>query len=159
MNNNLVSAELPSDDLQAVLSNLTNVREILSFLVGLTPARRRSLSRMGDKTRAFVHKAVELADQNPELMPRCLDVDEMRRDINLVESLYPIMLSLVQLQELVEDTYLLAGSEAYAAARMAYNSARANGKDAGLNTAVVDMGRRFGRGGRKKQADQKTDQS
>jgi hypothetical protein len=123
------------------------------FSVGLTPEERRSLSRMGDKTRAFVNKAVELADQNAELMPRCLDVEEMRRDIELVETLYPILLSIAQLQELIEDTYLLAGSEAYAAARMAYNSARANGKNVGLTGAVDEMGRRFSRKGRKAQTE------
>jgi hypothetical protein len=61
------------------------------------------------------------------------------------------LLSVAQLQELIEDTYLLAGSEAYAAARMAYNSARTNGKNVGLNTAVEQMGRRFSRKARKVQ--------
>jgi hypothetical protein len=86
-------------------------------------------------------------------MPRCLDIDEMRRDLELVESLYPVLLSITQLQELIEDTYLLAGSEAYAAARMAYNSARVNGRNAGLNATVDQMGRRFARKSRKTQPD------
>lgn len=138
-----ISATLTTADQEAVLAAIITIREKLSFLVGLTPEQRRSLCRMGDKSRTFVDKALELATQNSELMPRCLDVEEMRRDIELVEALYPVLFSVAQLKELIEDTYLLAGSEAYAAARTAYNSARANGKTVGLNEAVEQMGRRF----------------
>jgi hypothetical protein len=153
MDTNRISATFTLTEQQAVLAAIAIIYEKLSFLVGLTPEQRRSLCRMGDKTRAFVDKAVELATQNTELMPRCLDIDEMRRDLELVESLYPVLLSITQLQELIEDTYLLAGSEAYAAARMAYNSARANGRNAGLNATVDQMGRRFERKSRKTQPD------
>jgi hypothetical protein len=154
MTTNLISASLPTTDQAAILTAITAIREKLPFLVGLSPEQRRSLCRMGDKTRAFVDKAIELATQNAELMPRCLDIDEMRRDLELVESLYPILLSIAQLQELIEDTYMLAGSEAYAAARTAYNSARANGKNMGLNTAVEQMKRRYNRKGKKAQPEQ-----
>lgn len=157
MDTNRISAIFTLTEQQAVLAAIAIIYEKLSFLVGLTPEQRRSLCRMGDKTRAFVDKAVELATQNAELMPRCLDIDEMRRDLELVESLYPVLLSITQLQELIEDTYLLAGSEAYAAARMAYNSARANGRSAGLNATVDQMGRRFERKSRKRQSDSPLD--
>jgi hypothetical protein len=153
MDTNRISAIFTLTEQQAVLAAIAIIYEKLSFLVGLTPEQRRSLCRMGDKTRAFVDKAMELATQNAELMPRCLDIDEMRRDLELVESLYPVLLSITQLQELIEDTYLLAGSEAYAAARMAYNSARVNGRNAGLNATVDQMGRRFARKSRKTQPD------
>ncbi|MBD2461327.1 hypothetical protein H6G89_09735 [Oscillatoria sp. FACHB-1407] len=146
---NLISASLPAADQADILTALTTIREKLPFLLGLTPEQRRSLCRMGDKSRAFVDRALELATQNADLMPRCLDVEEMRRDLELVEALYPILFSIGQLKELIEDTYLLAGSEAYSAARTAYNSARANGKTMGLSEAVDQMGRHFSRKSRK----------
>lgn len=151
MPTNLISASLSTADQADILSALTTIREKLPFLAGLTPEQRRSLCRMGDKSRTFVDKALELATQNPELMPRCLDVEEMRRDLELVESLYPVLFSIGQLKELIEDTYLLAGSEAYAAARTAYNSARVNGKSMGLNEAVDQIGQHFSRKNRKTQ--------
>lgn len=83
-------------------------------------------------------------------MPRCLDVEEMRRDLELVEALYPVLFSIGQLKELIEDTYPLAGSEAYAAARTAYSFTRVNGKT--LNEAVDKMSRHFSRKSRKTQA-------
>lgn len=148
-----ISATLSTADQQAVLAAIETIREKLPFLVGLSGEERRSLCRLGDKTQGFVNKAVELATQNAKLMPGCLDVDEMRRDLELTEALYPVRLSIAQLQELVEDTYLLAGSEAYAAARLAYNSARANGKNVGLSGTVDEMGRRFSRKPRKAQTE------
>lgn len=151
MTTNLISAALPADDQAVILAALATVRDKLPFLAGLTPEQRRGLCRMGDKSRSFVDKALELATQNADLMPRCLDVDEMRRDLELVEALYPILFSIGQLKELIEDTYLLAGSEAYAAARTAYNSARTNGKTMGLSEAVDQMGRHFSRKSRKAQ--------
>jgi hypothetical protein len=149
MPNNTISAILSPADQEVIFDAIAIMKDKLGFAVGLTQEERKGISRMGDKTRAFVSKAIEVATQNAEIMPRCLDVDEMRKDVELVEALYPIMLAISQLQELIEDTYLLAGSEAYAAARMAYNSARANGKAMGLDAAVEEMGRRYSRRSRK----------
>lgn len=156
MLDNTVSATISTDDQAVIFAAIATVKEKLPFLVGLTQEKKKGLSRMGDKTRAFVSKAIEVATQNADLMPRCLDVDEMRRDVELVEALYPIMLSIAQLQELIEDTYLLAGSEAYAAARIAYNAARVNGKLMGLETAVEEMGKRYNRKSRKTQPEAPT---
>jgi hypothetical protein len=151
MLNNTISASLSTTDQEVIFDAIAMMKDKLDFAVGLTQEERKGISRMGDKTRAFVSKAIEVATQNAEIMPRCLDVDEMRKDIELVDALYPVMLAIAQLQELIEDTYLLAGSEAYAAARMAYNAARVNGKAMGLETAVEEMGKRYSRKSRKTQ--------
>jgi hypothetical protein len=67
----------------------------------------------------------------------------MRKDVQLFEALYPVLLSLTQLQELVDDTSLAVGSEAYAATLQVYNYAKASGQGAGLDAVVVEMGQRF----------------
>jgi hypothetical protein len=40
--------------------------EALSFTVYLSPEERQSLQKMGDKTLAFVEKALEMASDNKE---------------------------------------------------------------------------------------------
>jgi hypothetical protein len=72
-------------------------------LIGLTIEERKSLPKLGDKSQAFVTKALEVATQNPDFLPRSFDLYEMRRDVELFETLYPVLLSLIQLQELVND--------------------------------------------------------
>jgi hypothetical protein len=52
---------------------------------------------------------------------------------------------LAQLNELVEDTVMEVGSEAYTAALLVYNYAKANGAGSGLDGVVDEMGKRFAR--------------
>lgn len=151
MNDNRISANLSATDRLAVMDAIATIREKLPFLVDLTTEDRRTMLKMGDKSRAFVSKALEVATQNPEFLPRSFNIEEMRRDLALYEALYPILLSLTQLQELVDDTYIAIGSEAYAAALAVYNYAKASGDVTGLDAVIDEMGRRFTRRSKKKQ--------
>ena len=127
-----------------MLQAISTIKEKLPFLVDLSSDDRKALPKMGDKSRAFVSIALEVAVQNPEFLPRSFDLEEMRKDVQLFEALYPVLRSLTQLQ-LVDDTTLAVGSEAYAAALQVYNYAKASGQGAGLDAVVVEMGRRFAR--------------
>jgi hypothetical protein len=140
---NVVSAELSDEDQAVIMAAITTIREKLPFSVNLTPAERRARAKMGDKTRAFVEKSMEFATHHPDYLPRLFNLEEMRRDVELFAALYPVLMELIHLQELVQDTYTTVGQEAYAAARVVYKSAKANGRGAGLDASIVDMGRRF----------------
>ncbi|MGF1496675.1 MAG: hypothetical protein ACFB8W_07600 [Elainellaceae cyanobacterium] len=147
-----ISATLSQADRDAVMEAVAVIREKLPFLVDLTAMERKSLPKMGDKSRAFVSKALEVATQNPDCLPRSFDTDEMRKDVELFEALYPLLMALTQIQELVDDTCLALGSEAYGAALQVYNFAKAGGQGAGLDTLVEEMGQRFARKSRKAKA-------
>ncbi|MDM9582917.1 MULTISPECIES: hypothetical protein [unclassified Nostoc] len=151
MADNKVSAKLSSADREAVMQAITTIREKLPFLIDLTTEERKALPKLGDKSRAFVSKALEIGTQNPDFLPRSFDLNDMRQDIELFEALYPILLSLTQLQELVDDTSVAVGSEAYAAGLMVYNYAKVSGKGAGLESMIDDLGRRFARKAKKVQ--------
>jgi hypothetical protein len=116
MPDNRISATLSSADQQAVLAAINTIREKLPFLIDLSPEDRRTLPRMGDSGRGFVTQALEVASQNTDILPRSFDVDEMRKDVELLNALSPILLALAQLNELVDDTFMEVGSEAYVAA-------------------------------------------
>ena len=148
---NRVSATLTPVDKQAILKAIATIREKLPFLIDLTPDDRRSLPKMGDKSRAFVKKAAEIAQQNEGILPRAFDLDEMLRDVQLSEDLYPILLALGQLHELLDDTYLTVGSEAYAGALLIYNAAKMNNLG-GLDDALDELGKRFARKSRGKKS-------
>ncbi len=145
MTANRVSANLSAADREEVMQAIATIKAKLPFLMDLTTEERKSLPKLGDKSRAFVSKTLEVATQNPDFLPRSFDLDEMRRDVELFEALYPILLSITQLQELLDDTFVAVGSEAYAAGLLVYNYAKANNKGAGLDAALDDMGRRFAR--------------
>ena len=145
MPDNRVSATLSDTDRQDVMSAIKTIRQKLPFLIDLTPEERRSLPKMGDKSRAFVQQALEVAKQNPDMLPRSFDVDEMRKDVELFEAMQSIMTAFAQLQELLDDTFVAVGSEAYAAALAVYAYAKANGKGAALDNLTDALGSRFSR--------------
>jgi hypothetical protein len=151
MATNKVTTKLSAADREAVMEAISTIRQKLPFLIDLSTEERKALPKLGDKSRAFVSKALEIAAQNPDFLPRSFDLDEMRRDMELFEALYPILLSLTQLQELVDDTSVAVNSEAYAAGLLVYNYAKASGKGAGLDSMVDDLGRRFARKAKKLQ--------
>jgi len=146
---NRVSAKLSQADKDAVLTAIKTIKDKLPFLIDLTTEERRALPKLGDKSRAFVVKALEVATQNPSFLPRSFDLEEMRTDVELFESMYPILLGISQLSELIEDTAMEVGSEAYAAALLVYNYAKAADAGAGLDGVVDEMGKRFARKSKK----------
>jgi hypothetical protein len=140
-----VSASLSAADREAVLAAVQTIRQKLPFLVDLSTEERRKLPKMGDKGYAFVERALTVATQNPDILPRSFDVDEFRRDAELLAALQPVAAALGQLQELVDDTLLEVSSEAYASALAVYGYARAGGQGAALDGLLEGMAQRFAR--------------
>ena len=142
---NRISATLSSTDRDAVLAAIATIREKLPFLIDLTAAERHTVPKLGDKSRAFVSKALEVATHNPDLLPRSFDLAEMGKDVQLFEAMQPILRAINQLQDLVDDTVLQVGSEAYATALSVYSFVKNSEPGAALELAADDLGRRFAR--------------
>lgn len=140
---NRISNTLPAEDQKTVLAAISTISDQLPFLIGLGPDERKSMTHLGDRNRAFTRKALEIATQNPDFLPRSFDIDEMRRDLELFEALQSILLALTHLTEKIDDTAVAAGSEAYSAALEVYRYAKANGTVAGLDQLIDAMGQRF----------------
>lgn len=133
---NRVSVNLSAAEQQEVMTAIATIRRELSFLVPMSPEERRATVRLGDRNRAFTRKVLELATQNPEFLPCSFDLEEMRHDLELFEALQPMLLALTQLRELIDDTAIAAGSEAYSAALEVYRYAKTNGTAAGLDEFI-----------------------
>ncbi len=142
---NLISAELSASDLAEVKAAIETIRTKLPFLVNLTAEERQAYAKMGDKTVAFVSKALAYAKENPMLCPPYLDVAEFEKDMQLVESLDSILRPLSAITEGLDDTTMLAGSEAYAAALIFYNSVKVASKMniPGTDAIYNDLSARF----------------
>jgi hypothetical protein len=145
MPDNRISAALSQADRQAVLDAVNTIRQKLPFLVDLSPDERKALPKIGDTGRGFVARALEVAEQNPDILPRSFDVAEMRKDLELFDALLPVVTALAQLNELLDDTYTAVGSEAYAAALLVYQYVRSAGKGSALEGALDALGQRFAR--------------
>lgn len=123
---NQISTTIPAANLADIITKLNALNASLAdyLLFNLTPTDRLELSKMGDKTIAFVQKALEYADTNPTLVPGYLDVSEAKKDFALSQDLNNILKQVSTLQRAIEDTTMVAGSEAYNAALVFYNSVK-----------------------------------
>lgn len=150
---NKISVEIPEAIESKVKSLLDEVTQNLNpFLIGLSKAERKSLPKMSDKTVAFVDKAVSYSASNKEFAPDFLDIAEMNKDINLVKTLKPVFDKVAQLYSDLNDTMMLAGSEAYLGARYYYKLVGFAASQGNVSAKPIaeDLSARFPGGGRKK---------
>lgn len=145
MNNDLVKGELSAEQQQSIMNLIAQIQSQLPFLIDLTVEDRRSLPKLGNKSRAFVDQGLVLASQNTGILPRSFDLDEYRRDVNLVRQLEPLVLAMEQLTGRLEDTFLAAGSDAYSQTLMVYQAAKLAGKNGSLEQHLDGLSRRFAR--------------
>ena len=143
---NLVSFNLPESDMADIRTAITTLStKLLPVLKALKPAERMEMAKMGDKTVAFVQKAFEHCSANPELAPQFLDIREFTIDVKAVETLRSFHAPLTQITDSLNDTMMLAGSDAYSAALLFYNSIRTAQKSnvAKAGTIYNDLASRF----------------
>lgn len=143
---NLISLNLQQQDIAEINKAIATLKaKLVPQLKAMQSEERRELPKMGDKTVAFVSKALEHCTANPELAPQFLDMNEFRTDVNTIETLRSIHSPLEQLTELLSDSMTLAGSDAYAAALMFYGSVK-NAKKSNVakaGTIYDDLSSRF----------------
>ena len=142
--NNRVSAVVSDQDITDINTALNTILEKLPFLIDLSPEELKAIPRLGDKSVAFVTKALELVLQNSDFLPRKFNIDEFKKDVELYNKLYSLLQKFRMFIEKLEDTYVETGSEAYSSALIVYSSAKkARGDLAGLESVLDDLGKRF----------------
>jgi hypothetical protein len=152
---NLVSVNFTEDETAKINTAILSLKEtLLPKLKALNPKEKREFSKMGDKTVAFVQKALEQCEANQELVPPFLDVAEFKKDFEAVETLRQIAASLEQLHNECIDTIALAGSDALSAALMFYEAIKSAKRTNVAKAGVIydDLSVRFPRKRKKAEA-------
>lgn len=87
---------------------------------------------------------------DPQFVPLFMDVVEMKQDYEAVRDLLPMLHMVDQLQSLLSDTAMLAGSESYVAALTYYHSVKMAMKHnvPGAKSIYEDLRKRFNRTGK-----------
>lgn len=151
-----ISATLSQTDRDAIAEAITTIQKHLPFLIDLVAEERASLPKLSPKSRSFVSTALDVATRNPDFLPRSFDVEEMRKDLELFQDLNQILMSLTQLQDMVDDTCMQVGSEAYTAALTVYDYAKKSGVNAnGMEPIVAEMREHFRRSRKSKPSEGK----
>ncbi len=145
-------AAIPADVTIQVVEKLKEINALLSpYCVTLTNQQRKEISKMGDGTLAFVQKAFEFAQAQPEFLPSYVDIEQWRIDMMDVDSVRKIDSVLVKVDEQVSDTRVQAGHEALEAALAYYHTVTRATTDgiAGAKPVHEEMKRRYTRGRKK----------
>ncbi|MCK6386321.1 MAG: hypothetical protein L6Q65_01790 [Zoogloea sp.] len=139
MSQNIVSISLTGDDLTAIRGMLAGLEEKLKAMVELTAAQRLELVKMGPTSESFVRQSLATLEQDPDILPRSFNLEEMQRDLRALDELRPIFSRLRQLGGRAADTERALGSDLYSAALAAYRFAKA-----AEGSAVADALREHG---------------
>ena len=116
---------------------------LLPLLVAMTADDRKRLVKMGDGSEAFCRKALDVMTENSGVLPRNLDVSEMRRDLATHDALNARKVRLTRLLEKAHDTDTALGSDVMACALEGYAFLKIAGKGDGLNSLRRELGKRF----------------
>lgn len=145
MPQNLVSLALSDAVVQALHGHITQFQEATPDLVALDADTRRGATKMGDKSEAFVRLALLALDQNREIVPPALELDEALADLRALDQIRPLRQRVAQLLERLEDTEMALGSDAMATALEGYALLRVSGKSRGLDGLRDALSTRFSR--------------
>lgn len=151
---NKISFTVDEAKLASVREKLAALQTDLSdlLIVNLTPEERQNMLIMGSRTIDFVTRALEYAQQNPDLTPPYINIPEARKDLSLVKNVMPVLQELRTLTRGLEDTVMVAGSEAYDAALIFYASVRGASRTdvSGAQAIHDDLRRQFPNRGRRR---------
>lgn len=148
---NRMSITIPDEVVSGFQTKMDEAMALIQpYLVTVTDEQKKSLLKVGDKTTAFVSKALEyIKSSGAEYLMDYIDPVEFEKDQAAVSQLRAMRNRVAQLNQSLEDTHALAANDAYAQALAYYNLVKSAGK-AGQATAKAiyeDLSQRFpGRG-------------
>ena len=137
---------IPAQTLEEISTQLSAIiQQIQPYSITLSTKERRDILKMGDKSLAFVEKANELAHKNPDLVPSYVDIAAFDIDLSDARGLLGVLNQIRRIEQLLDDTIMVAGSEAFQSALAFYNSLLAATKAnvEGAKTLHAELKERF----------------
>ncbi|MDF1546365.1 MAG: hypothetical protein P1P88_00995 [Bacteroidales bacterium] len=121
-NENRISLHIKAEDFETIKAATKTIYDtLMPYLVTLTKDERETMLKPGDKSLAFINRCYWHIEQSPKLTAEYINVEEMKVDIQAVETLWKIMNPLTQIVSALNDSTMLSGSEAYVPALAFYS--------------------------------------
>ena len=112
--NNIHNQSIPQEVLDQAILRINEAAAILKpYTLSLTPDERKNILKMGDKSSAFVEKALEYTKTNPEFIPAFMTSADLEIDLADSKNLVGPVSLVTQLLYSLDDTMMVAGSESF----------------------------------------------
>jgi len=144
--NNIHNQSIPEEILTEATAKINETLALLKpYFQPLTAAERSDILKMSDKSISFVSKTAEFAKNKPELGPSYFNLNELNIDLSDAQDLQGISNTIQQLHSGVNDTMMVAGSEAFYGALIYYNGAKDAAKNniQGAKDVYEELKKRF----------------
>lgn len=135
---------------EAVIANITDLLNqantaLQPYVTALTNEERRAMPKMSDKSQAFVEKIVGYSVSNPEFIPAYMNAADLAIDFANSSGLGPVLRIAEQLSNNLNDTEMVAGSEAFVSSLMFYNNVKQADKNGVPDARSIheDLQKRF----------------
>ena len=122
---NVLSTSIPQKDLEEIMDAINFINQKLPDLITLNSEELDALPKTGSDTIDFVLENLKEAEKNLDVVPKGVDLDEIKKDVKLILAIYKILDPLKKLEKKLEHSALLAGSEAYLPSIAIYNAIKA----------------------------------
>ncbi|MDR1505365.1 MAG: hypothetical protein LBT43_23205 [Prevotella sp.] len=123
--NDTHSKFIPPDILERVQRLIDEANNLLApYIYSLTPKERHEILKMGNRSVGFVKKVFDYARHYPQFCPSYLDLDAFEIDVKDATGLRVVNISAHQLADNIDDTSMIAGSEALQAALIFYSAVK-----------------------------------
>lgn len=123
---NMISTTISDKEMRDIIGAINFIDNKLPDLVTLSDEEISALPQMCNDTIGFVLENLKKAEKNTHLVPNNIDLKEVKKDVELIKAIYKILEPLNQLKKKLEDSALLAGSEAYLPSIAIHNAMRAD---------------------------------
>ncbi|HLP48699.1 MAG TPA: hypothetical protein VK469_22345, partial [Candidatus Kapabacteria bacterium] len=113
----------PETETEAI-QHIKDAAAPLDFLQDLSQEERRRYAKMSVSKQDFIDKTLIHGEQHPDVFPQYTNLDSFRKAMMLIKCLERIHAQVKPLNEKLQDTIMMARSEAYEVARAFYSSVK-----------------------------------
>lgn len=129
MSLNKVSAVVSPEQEAQTLKLIKDARTGLDFLVSLSSKERIKMAKLSRGKVDFIDTSMKHIQSKPEYLPSYVSLEEFVKDVDLQNSLKRILTEVDAFKDRLEDTIMVAESEAYRTSRLFYKAVKAAGRE------------------------------
>ena len=151
MKKHLIDSTIPTEVATVVREGFATILEQLTgYVHSMEDSERKHTMKLGRRNEGWCKEVMEVARQNPDNIPKNLNVAAIERDIVLRETVLPMLTVSRQLTQILEDTFTMAGADLYNGTRGIYKCLQVIADTHGLGETIERLSQHFAKSPREK---------